>query len=277
MKNIGVVFIYGILLFASCKQPIKQEEKIFNTDSVATQKSTNLIGKPIFLADSIIEPFSKFWKYYSENIQLYKDFKAVDINGKPITRTVLLEKLTTGLYFPLALYANGDTLSYQLAVLPKKADKNISAYMQQFSKEQLAFCKLEGKPVPAFDFKDVNGIHYTSENIKGKIVLFKCWFISCLPCRQEMPALNEIVKKYRDRKDILFISLATDNKKELQQFLSTTKFEYATVSNQAKYMANQLHVVGYPTHFIINKKGELVRMLPDVLSVEEAIEKELAK
>lgn len=277
MKNLITLFISAMSLFISCKQPVKQKEKIIAKERVEIKESPNLIGKPIFQADAVTKDFSNFWIYYSENIKLYDDFKAIDINGKDISRKLLLEKLTSGLYFPLALYASKDTISYQLTLIPKKADKNISAYMKQFSSEQLRFCKLEGKPVPAFGFKDVNGNQYTSESIKGKIVLFKCWFISCLPCRQEMPALNEIVKRYKNRKDILFISLAMDNKKDLQQFLSTTKFDYETIPNQTKYMSDKLYVAGYPAHFIINKKGEVVRMLPDVASVENAIEKELAK
>ena len=276
MKNIITLLVCTTLFLTACKQSTKQEEKLTTAAPAATKKVESLIGKPIVPADSVTKNFSKFWIYYND-IMLHNDFKAIDTNGKTITRVLLLEKLTSGLYFPLALYAANDTPSYKLTLIPKTADENISAYMQQFSSQQLEYCKLEGKPVPSFDFKDLNGNHYTSENIKGKIVLFKCWFISCVACVKEMPDLNQIVKKYANRKDILFISLATDNKKELQQFLSKTKFDYATVSNQAKYMSDKLHVVVYPTHFIINKKGELVRMLPDVRSVEDAIEKELAK
>lgn len=199
------------------------------------------------------------------------------MKGGKITRIDFLKKLSTGNYFPVALYSEDNYLSYKLAVIPAKTDESITAYLKKFSSDQLEFCKLEGKPVPNFNFNDVNGKHYSSESIKGKIVLFKCWFIRCGACVKEMPALNEIVKKYKNRDDILFISLAIDNRKELQKFLATTKFDYATIPNQERYMADQLHVSAYPTHFIINKKGELVRMLPDETKVIEAIEIEIAK
>lgn len=177
----------------------------------------------------------------------------------------------------MAIYSKDEQLNYKLAKIPANADQFISAYMRQFGNEQLTFYKMQGKPVPEFSFVDVNGKLYTSANTKGKIVLFKCWFIRCGACVAEMPALNQIVKKYKDRDDILFISLAMDNKKELQNFLSKTKFDYATVPNQTKYMDDKLHVKAYPTHFLIDKKGNMVRALPDEVQVAEALEKEIAK
>jgi len=279
MRAVKLLLSCLLLFLISCTQaPRKTEVK--NKDlkkTEAPEKENVRIGLPKIAEENILVNFGKFWEYYTENIELYEDFIAFNSNGKPISKLQFLSQLKSGLYFPLILNSKDEQLNYKLVKIPAKADPNISVYMKQFGKEQLAFYHLEGKPAPAFNFTDVNGKLYTPENTKGKIILFKCWFINCLPCRQEMPALNEVVRKYKNRDDILFISLAIDTKKELQTFLSTTKFDYATVPNQGKYMSDKLHVSGYPTHFIINKKGELVRMLPDVAQVEEAIEKELAK
>lgn len=92
-----------------------------------------------------------------------------------------------------------------------------------------------------------------------------------------MPALNELVQKYKDRNDILFVSLAIDPKPELQAFLAKTQFDYATVPNQERYMAEKLLVNAYPTHFIIDKKGLLVNVVSDEQSIADLLEKEIAK
>lgn len=276
MKNYYLFLLLFSMFIVSCQQQ-KHEDKVVDQGQSKESEKIDLTGVEIVPADKITESFGVFLEYYMTHIELFKDFKALDTNGKQITRINFLKKLNSGLYFPLALYSANDTSNYKLATIPKKADEVIKAYMIRFSEDQLAYCKLEGKPVPAFDFKDINGKHYTSENIKGKIVLFKCWFISCTACVKEMPALNEIVTKYKDRDDILFISLAMDTKPKLEQFLAKTKFDYATIPNQTKYMSDKLFITAYPTHVIINKKGELVRMLPDETKIVEAIEIELAK
>lgn len=275
MKNSYFPIMCLILLLISCKQPAKQEDKTSIIVQKEEKKKVDLTGMPIVAEAKIVENFNSFWAYYNQYIMLFKKFKAFDTDEKVITRINFLQKLSTGNYFPVALYGANDSLYYKLAALPPKADEYISAYMRQFSKIQLAYCKLEDKPVPAFDFTDVNGKHYTQENTKGKIVLFKCWFINCVACVKEMPALNEIVNKYKNRNDILFISLAEDNKQKLQQFLSATKFDYATVPSQQNYITKKLNVAVYPTHFLINKKGILVQALPDHVQVAEALAKEL--
>lgn len=77
-------------------------------------------------------------------------------------------------------------------------------------------------------------------------------------------------------KDILFISLAINDKKELQRFLSKTKFDYATVPGQEAYMRDQLNVEAYPTHFLINKEGKLVYSSEEVEQIARRLEKEIA-
>ncbi len=177
----------------------------------------------------------------------------------------------------MLIYSKDSLINYKLAKIPAKEPENAGAYLRQDSRSALAHYKMEGKPIPAFDFYDVNGKHYSSENTKGKIILFKCWFIGCGACILEMPTLNKMVQKYKGRADILFISLASDPKKPLQEFLKKTKFDYATVPNQDKYMAEQLKVPAYPHHFLINKQGLMVKAVGLASDVEMLLERELKK
>lgn len=241
-----------------------------------TEKSANF-GKPLVEAAKAYASFSAFWPYYSEYIHMNLDFYALDTAGKEIPRGQFLEQIKTGKYGPLIVYGDGTQPYYRLYQLPKDADQTIVAYMRQFGDEFLQLYSLENKPLPDFNFTDINGNNYTAANTKGKIILIKCWFIGCTACVKEMPALNELVNNYKDRKDILYLSLAIDGKNELQNFLKKTQFDYATIGNKGDYMSRKLHVVGYPTHFIVNREGNVVHALKDVYEVKQALEKELAK
>ena len=226
---------------------------------------------------SILANFNNFWDYYSRNVALYEDFTPLNAKGEQISKQSFLKELSSGLYFPLVINAKSNEFVYRLEKINPKANSFIGAYMKQFAKAELKFHEMKGKPIPDFSFTDLNGKVFTPANTKGKIVLLKCWFIGCVPCVEEMPALNEMVEKYKDRKDILFISLASDSKKELQQFLTKVRFDYATVPNQGMYMKDKLNVVAYPTHFLINKEGVLVNVLPDEVQVAKALSVELEK
>lgn len=241
------------------------------------QSDTVGIAKPTFVAAKIPQDFNSFWMYYTKYIKLYEDFVPHDLSGKVMDKTEFLEQMKSERYLPLLLGSNDPKPHYQLVQIPKNADPNIGTYMRQFAADELKFGELKGKPIPEFNFKDINGKHYTSANTKGKIVLFKCWFIGCVACVQEMPALNELVQKYKDRNDVLFLSLASDSKPDLQAFLAKTKFDYATIPNQEHYMSEQLRVNAYPTHFLINKKGVLVNVVSDEAAIADLLAREIAK
>lgn len=259
---------------SSCTQnPKPEKEAIAESPKIDTDK----IGKPIIEEKDIMTNFNTFWSYYMANIKFFEDFVPFDTAGTVIKKAEFLKVLTSGEYYPLLINAKDSLINYKLAKIPAKAPKDAGAYLRQDSRIALAHYKMEGKPIPAFNFTDVNGKRYSSENTKGKIVLFKCWFIKCGACILEMPQLNKMVQKYKDRDDILFISLAIDPKKPLQAFLEKTQFDYATVPNQEKYMDEQLKVPAYPWHFLINKQGLLVKAVGLATEVEMLLERELKK
>jgi len=276
MKKLVVfgIALFTLINFISCTStPKKEVAEVLDSPKI-DQRS---VGKPIIEEKVIMANFGTFWNYYKVNIKFFEDFVPFDTAGKIIEKANFLKTLTTGEYYPLLITSKDSLINYKLMKIPAKAPENAGAYMRQDSKSALAHYEMEGKPIPAFDFSDVNGKHYSSTSTKGKIVLFKCWFINCGACILEMPQLNRMVQKYKDRDDILFISLASDPKKPLQAFLKKTQFDYATVPNLAKYMENELKVPAYPHHFLINKQGLLVKAVGEASEIEMLLERELKK
>jgi thiol-disulfide isomerase/thioredoxin len=261
----------------SCVQTPKAEEQEAVAKLEIPQIDQSKIGTPIVPEKEILKDFTSFWSYYTRNIKFFEDFIPFDTAGIIMKKAEFLKTLNSGAYYPLAIYSKDSLINYKLAKIPAKASGDISAYMKQDSKDALVHYNMEGKAIPAFSFTDVNGKLYSSANTKGKIVLFKCWFIGCGACVKEMPALNKMVQKYKDRNDILFLSLAINAKKPLQVFLEKTQFDYATVPNQEKYMEKQLKVPAYPHHFLINKQGLLVKSVGDATDIEMFLERELKK
>jgi len=64
---------------------------------------------------------------------------------------------------------------------------------------------------PGFNVKSISGDKLSLEELKGKIVLLDFWATWCGPCREEMPFVKDIWKKYGgDRFVIVGISLDRD-------------------------------------------------------------------
>ncbi len=91
---------------------------------------------------------------------------------------------------------------------------------------------------------------------KGKITVINFWFIECKPCKMEIPDLNKLVEKYKDY-DVEFLAIALNKPDQLKDFLKTTDFNYQVLSI-AEQQTIELGIQGYPTHFILNRQGQVV-------------------
>jgi len=102
--------------------------------------------------------------------------------------------------------------------------------------------------------KDLNGVKYDFKKDTGKVVVFNFWFINCPPCKKEIPELNELVAKYKENKDVVFIAIALDDAYALNSFLKTMPFNYGIVPD-GRFYTEKHGVKAYPTHVVIGKDG----------------------
>ncbi|QDW28197.1 TlpA family protein disulfide reductase [Pedobacter sp. KBS0701] len=84
----------------------------------------------------------------------------------------------------------------------------------------------EGELFNGLRITDMNGNKYDLRDSTGKIFVLNFWFINCPPCKSEIPQLNELVAKYKDNKDVVFLAIALDEKYDLKSFLKSTTFDY---------------------------------------------------
>lgn len=113
-----------------------------------------------------------------------------------------------------------------------------------------------GDSIPDFKLWLTNGSRLTQNDIKDKVVVFKFWFTSCLPCVVDIPPLNELVIEMEGRDDILFVAPALDRKDEIEKFLynRTFIFQIAYSAMDVSQVFNKKQV--YPSYFVIDKKGK---------------------
>jgi len=224
--------------------------------------------------ESIKKSQSLWWTYHNRNIILSSNFIALDNSSNRISKELFLKNLTTGDFIALKLMST-DSVYYKLYRLDKKSDKSIPDVIKSISDEAYKNFRMEGRVFPKFNFHDLNGVEYTNENTKGKIVVLKCWFIACAPCVAEFPRLNELVEKYNNRTDIVFISLAFDATKDLGSFLLKKPFRYAVVPDQKQFMFYDLDIKSYPTHIIIDRNGIIRKVVTIADEMIVALENDL--
>jgi len=220
------------------------------------------VGQPNVNVGILLKDFMKWWIYYNESINLSSDFIAIDNSSNKISKETFLKELTSGKYIPVKLIPNDTSkIYYKLFQFNQQSYKDVSSAIINASIVEYEHFKMEGQQFPKFSFTDLNGKLYTNENTKGKIVVLKCWYINCVACVAEFPGLNELVDQYKDRNDIVFVSLAFNDEADLKEFLLKKPFNYTIVPDQKSYLKDILKVKLYPTHFIIDKNGNIVKVV----------------
>jgi len=225
--------------------------------------------KPLQTATEVLATPQSFSVYY-DGLRLWDDFIPLDNEAKRITKLAFLQQVATGNYLPLRMNKQ-DTICYRLYRCDTSADN--MAFVKAFGYTQLNYYKMEGKPLPGFDYTDLNGRKYNQQTMKGKTVVWKCWFIHCAACVAEMPALNSFVDSYKSRNDIVFVSVAFDSAYLLKKFLKQTQFNYAVAPVTEDYIINTVGIREFPTHIVLNKQGLVVKVLQNYEDMEEVVRK----
>ncbi len=113
------------------------------------------------------------------------------------------------------------------------------------------------KKVSDFELTLIDGSKFKYEENKGKIVVLNFWATWCGPCKAEIPELNELVEKFKESKDVIFLAITDEDKEPVQNFLKKQKFLYKLAIN-GRELGREFKVNAFPTHFIVDKKGRIV-------------------
>lgn len=118
---------------------------------------------------------------------------------------------------------------------------------------------------PDFTIHDAEGAPFTLSDEKGKKpVLLVFWSIFCEPCRFEMPVVQKLFEKYRDRGlDVVAIALDGEPlKNSIVAFVKQEGYTFRVLIDEldAKEMfkvADPYGVAGTPTIYIVDRRGKI--------------------
>lgn len=146
-------------------------------------------------------------------------------------------------------------LLYRLTEEEKAAAKKKNAELSaKLPKPRTSDVFKDGDKFRFDKMKDLAGVKYDFKKDTGKVVVFNFWFINCPPCKQEIPELNELVGKYKENKEVIFIAIALDDAYALKDFLKYSPFNYNVIPD-GRFYSEKYGVKSYPTHVIVGKDG----------------------
>ncbi len=126
--------------------------------------------------------------------------------------------------------------------------------------------------VVPFELSDKAGEIISNESLRGKIVLFDFWFVSCGPCWVKFPQLQAIYEKYQSHPSVEVFAvnrpMRRDEPNELFTSIEEKGYSFPVLRGTQQFI-DDLSVYVYPTVILLNKAGEVVFMG----EIEQAAEK----
>jgi len=161
----------------------------------------------------------------------------------------------------------------ELAQLARYEHMQVSLDDPQFA---AAMAKLqaddERRQSANFTLTDLQGKTWTLKDLKGKIVLVNFWATWCPPCRKEMPDLDALYQRFRDRGFVILAISEDEETAKVAPYIAEHKISYPILLDPGAKVNDLFQVEGIPKSFVYNREGALVAQSIDMRTQKQFLE-----
>lgn len=122
---------------------------------------------------------------------------------------------------------------------------------------------------PDFSFVDLNGHNHLLSDYQGKWVLVNYWATYCPPCRAEIPDIERFIADNKDKITVLGMDAGGSDKQSILAFQDELDISYPLFPTQPSTLQSFGTIVGIPTSYVINPKGEIVDKFVGIITYND--------
>jgi len=110
---------------------------------------------------------------------------------------------------------------------------------------------------PGFTLPSRSGDTVSLEQLKGQVVMINFWASWCGPCRQEMPLLDQMYKRYSSLGFTLLGVNVEANSKDAEKLLASVPVSFPVLFDTENKVSKLYDVNAMPSTVFIDRKGNV--------------------
>jgi thiol-disulfide isomerase/thioredoxin len=106
--------------------------------------------------------------------------------------------------------------------------------------------------------KDVFGNTVSLSDFRGKIVFLNFWATWCPPCVIEMPSMQKLHRRFKDKNFIMVAINSQETDAQVKSFFNKYKLSFTALLDSSAEVGAWFDVNAFPTTFVLDKKGRII-------------------
>ena len=120
-----------------------------------------------------------------------------------------------------------------------------------------------------FTLTDLNGKKVSLSDFRGKKVYLNFWASWCPPCRLEMPDIQEVYEKYKDKDLVVLAVNLGEDKNTIKSFIDKNKYSFSVLMDSDQSVALAYNITSIPVSYFIDKEGNVAAKRVGAMSLDQ--------
>ena len=135
-----------------------------------------------------------------------------------------------------------------------------------------AFAKLEAddqrRREADFTLADLQGVQHALKDLRGKVVLVNFWATWCPPCRKELPDLEALYTRFKDR-GLVILAISDEDAGKVKPFIAARDIQFPILLYPGRKVNELFQIEGIPKSFVYDRGGKLVAQSIDMRTMRQ--------
>ena len=143
-------------------------------------------------------------------------------------------------------------------LLPQNANAQVSPEISRLFRSAKIQALSKAADPQDFTLNLLDGDSVSLSSYRGSVVILNFWATWCPPCRAEMPSMEALYQRYKDRKlEMLAVNLG-ESANAVRSFVQKSGYTFPVMLDGNNRIGGIYGVEAIPTTFIIDNEGKII-------------------